>query len=317
MWLLLTACLGSSDDTTPTDPAEYGEVLSTTLVGALGDIVADGQRIFLCGDDGVRVFDSGDPSGPVLDSSYYTATPCYTADIINNRVLMGFLDGFRSFAPNNMLVRGEHFTDFAVEALDVEAGANRAWLSGTDEAGQVWLEEVAYREDAAMSTRQLVAVDVAAPVALEGVPDGVLLLDADGVLHAFDETLSPLGQWTAETQGGGLFMALGDGDHAYVSLGAGGMSIVDVSDLAVLSEVGRWPGDGGATFDVLLVSTTLYVGRPGALRVLDVSEPSEPAAIGADDIELDGTPTHIWVDNRYAYLADADAGLLSIVSIGR
>lgn len=317
MWLLLSACLGPTDEDTTEPAPEYGEVLSTPLVGAVNDIVADARRIFLCGESGLQVYDNNDPTAPTLYQSYYADDPCYAAGILNSRVVTGSASAFRSFSPNNMLIRGEHETSFAVQALDIEAGTNRAWLAGTDGDGQVWVEEVAYREDAAMTQKALVAVDTAMPVSVVGQPEGFLMLDADGVLHRFDDSIELTGQWVPEGPGSGQFMAVGETEHAYVSLGDGGLQIVDFSDPAALALVGTWPDGGGETTDVLLVGTALYVGRPDALRVLDVSDPEAPAPVGAEDITVSGTPTHIWVDNRYAYTADADTGVLNIISLGR
>ena len=314
MWVFFTACLPAPEESSAGQPV-YGEVLSDTLIGAVNDIVADGQRMFLCGADGVRVYDSSDPYNPTLYQSYYSSDPCYTADILNNRVLMGSRDAFRSYAPNNMLVRGEYFPSFAVQALDVSAGGTLAWLAGTDEEGQVWLEEVAYREDAAMQSQSLQTIDAAAPVALSALSDGLILLDADGVLHLFNAALEPVSQWSADDAGADLFMATGDTAHAYISLGNGGLAIVDVGNLFAPVLASTWPGEGGSTYDVLLVGATLYIGRPDAVRVLDVSSPEDPAPIGAEDIALIGTPTRMWVDNRYAYLADAGNGILSIVNL--
>lgn len=314
MWVLFYACLPSPEQPSPGSPA-YGEVLSDTLIGDVNDVVADTRRIFLCGEDGVRVYDSGDPYNPTLYQSYYVSDPCYTADILNNRVLLGSRDAFRSYAPNNMLVRGEYFPSFAVQALDVSAGGTLAWLAGTDEDGQVWLEEVVYREDAAMQSRSLQAIDAATPVALSALPDGLMLLDADGVLHLFSAALERVSQWSSDAPGSDLFMATGDSAHAYISLGSGGLAIIDVGDLFAPSLASTWPDDGGATYDVLLVGSALYIGRPDAVRVLDVSSPEVPAPIGAEDIGLIGTPTRMWVDNRYAYLVDAENGTLSIVNL--
>ena len=316
MWLLLFACTGPKEDDTPPSARDYGDVLSESLVGTLSDLVGDADRAFLCGtDSGVRVFDTADPYNPTLYQSYYADEPCYTAGILSNRVLIGSSEAFRTFSPNNMLVRGEHYTPFAVEALDISPGDDVAWLAGTDSEGQVWLEEVAYREDAAMTSRGLVPIDVARPVALAARPDGLLLLDADGVLHTLGLDLEVVGSWSPAGAVSRLFMAVGETDHAYISLGTGGLAIVDVSDLSAPVLAGSWPDGGGETHDLLLVGATMYVGRPGAVRVLDVSDPTVPAEIGAEDIALSGTPTHIWVDNRYAYLADADSGILSIVSV--
>ena len=166
-----------------------------------------------------------------------------------------------------------------------------------------------------MQSQSLQAIETATPVALSALSDGLMLLDADGVLHLFNTSLERVSQWSAESPGTALFMATGDTAHAYISLGSGGLAIVDVGDLLAPSLASTWPGDGGATYDVLLVGSALYIGRPDAVRVLDVSSPEVPAPIGAEDINLLGTPTRMWVDNRYAYLADADNGILSIVNL--
>lgn len=315
MWLLLLACTGDSDDTPPDHVPAYGEVLSDVLIGEINDLVAEGDRAYFCGEDGIRVYDIADPYNPTLYQGYYTEDPCYSANILNSRVLFGSQNAFRSFSPNNMMVRGEYRTNYTVQAFDISAGGNEAWLAGTDDDGTVWLEEVLYREDAAMYSQQVQSLDIAEPVALSALSDGLVLLDADGVLHTFNETLEHIGQWESGMAGSHLFLATGDTRHAYISQGTGGLAIVDLGVLSKPTLAATWPDDGGETFDVLLINTTLYIGRPDAVRVLDVSDPERPAPIGADDIELIGTPTRIWVDNRYAYLADSNDGLFSIVNL--
>lgn len=321
---LLAACVGprGRDSGDQRIDAGYGVVVSETLVGPLDALLVDGGKAFLCSrGEGLRVYDITDPAVPALEQTYYADDPCHTLDSTGSRLFTGSDTAFRSYSPNNMLVRGAYSPPYGVYALDASPGENAAWLAGPDPDGTLWLEEVAYREDADMDSRRRVALDaaVATPVALAARPSGLLLLDATGTLHTFDFDLRPLGTWAPDVpvaDPSRLHMALGDTDDAYISLGAAGVAIVDVRDLSAPVTAGQWPEDGRGTYGLVLLEGLLYVGLEDALAILSVVEdPAVPAPTGAEDVALTSAPSHIWVTAGLGFLVDAADGVLTVVDL--
>ncbi|MFQ5343005.1 MAG: LVIVD repeat-containing protein [Anaerolineae bacterium] len=106
------------------------------------------------------------------------------------------------------------------------------------------------------------------------------------------------------------------GDYAYLadigvwssSCGCyvdGGLRVIDVSDPAVLAEVGVLPG---SVEDVYIVGDYAYLTAGGTgLRVVNVSDPTALAEVGAYDAPGDARGVHVAGD--YAYLADWRSGL--------
>ena len=310
------------DDTDTVVNAGYGNVVGSALTGPVEDMLADGGSAFLCDPlSGLRVYDITEPTNPSASQTLYADDPCWALDVTGNRVFTATDRGFRSFSPNNMLVRGEYATRFSVRALDAEPGDNAAWLAGVDVDGERWLEEVAYWEDADMSSRQRVTLadDVDVPTALAARPGGLVLLDAAGSLHLYDKALAWQATWTPDapvTDPSQLRMAVGDADVVYLSLGAAGVVIVDIRDLTAPAEVSRWPGDGRATYGLVLVEEQLYVGLDDGLAVLSVAaDPAAPAPTGAEDIALTSAPSHIWVTAGFGFLLDAADGVFTIIDL--
>lgn len=67
------------------------------------------------------------------------------------------------------------------------------------------------------------------------------------------------------------------GEYAYVAYVAGGLRIIDISDLAEPAEVAMIEGD---IYSVAVSGTTLVASDDGVIRVLDVTNPLDPIQVG-------------------------------------
>jgi hypothetical protein len=104
------------------------------------------------------------------------------------------------------------------------------------------------------------------------------------------------------------------GPYAYVSIGAGGLRIIDVSSSDSPAEVGFY-GTVGAVWDVAISGSYAYLAGADGLSVVDVSTPSDPLEVGLYPVPPYGI-NGIAVAGNYAYLVDANVGGgLRVVSI--
>jgi len=103
-----------------------------------------------------------------------------------------------------------------------------------------------------------------------------------------------------------------EGNYAYVSAFDDGMYVVDVSDPAALVIAGHLPPTGPADLrqtaavdgDLCLLGST---DLPNHLRIVDVSDPTNPVEIAG--YGLSKTPTDIAISGKYAYITLGTAGL--------
>lgn len=100
-----------------------------------------------------------------------------------------------------------------------------------------------------------------------------------------------------------------DGTTAYVSAGAGGLIIYDISNLSAPVKIGE-SGDIGYVESVFISGDYAFVaaGEEGLIS-LDISDPTNPTFI--DFYRNHGTNEHateVIVDNNYAYFADGEDG---------
>jgi hypothetical protein len=99
------------------------------------------------------------------------------------------------------------------------------------------------------------------------------------------------------------------GDYAYIASDEEGLVIYDVSNPAQPVKVGHnWLG-GVGTVEVFVQSQFAYVGSAG-LRVLDISDPTNPAEIGAYPVGARAVQVH----GAHAYVAGAQGIVMIDVS---
>jgi hypothetical protein len=102
-----------------------------------------------------------------------------------------------------------------------------------------------------------------------------------------------------------------------VSLGFGGLRVVDVTDPAAPQPVGSFAGQWSVS-DMAVAGAYLYVvtfaGNNSGLLVLDVSEPAQPVEVGL--LLVPNTPRHVAVAGPYAYIGSGlSQGSLTIVDV--
>ena len=148
--LLLTIACNAPEPAPPVIEGYYGEILSETLVGGAADMVASGNAVYTCMESGgLQLWSVADPSSPDAQEIYHSSEVCRELDIIGNRVFAGTEAAFRSYSPNNMMIRGEYITGYEVRGMTVDPSEGRAWLTGIDD-GMPILEKIEYKEDADM-----------------------------------------------------------------------------------------------------------------------------------------------------------------------
>ena len=312
--LLLIACHIPEPDP-PAEEGAYGEVLSETLIGGTADLVAASNTAFACLESGgLQTWDVSNPASPSAMSIYYGNEACREVDMTGNRLLVGTDGAFRSFSPNNMMIRGEYITGYDVRGMTVDPGDGRAWLTGLNIDGLAVLEKVEYREDADMRSIDLIILEGdIVPTSLSSRPEGMFLLTEDGNIEVLDTDLISIGAWSSETATDQATMSMGSGDYIYLSLGEAGVVVLDARDPENLAEVSRWEEE--ATWGVTVVDDLLYVGIEGGVTVLDLSDPAAPAHTGAEPIAVGGSPQHIWVDGGFGYTIDGEDGVMTIFNL--
>lgn len=72
-----------------------------------------------------------------------------------------------------------------------------------------------------------------------------------------------------------------EGDRLYVEAASEGVWILDVSDSRSLTELGLWPVPADTARSLAADGTTLYVGTPASLEVVDAADPSAPRTVAS------------------------------------
>jgi hypothetical protein len=309
MLLLHLACI-APEPAPPVVEGAYGEILSEILVGVSEDMVAAGNAIYTCRESGgLQLWDVSDPASPEAREVYYESEACRELDIVGNRVFAGTDRAFRSYSPNNMMIRGEYITGYDVRGLTVDPGEGRAWLTGLDGDEPV-LEKIEYKEDADMRSIDLISLSGGVPTTLSSRPEGMFLLTELGEIQVLSTDLEVIGEWLPPVSVDKAMMSMGETDYIYLSLGLDGILVLDARDPENLAEVGAW--QGAATSGVTVLDGMLYVGVEGGVEVLDLTDPAMPAETSAEAIAVSGMPDRIWLDGGFGYALDGNSGQLTI-----
>ncbi len=106
---------------------------------------------------------------------------------------------------------------------------------------------------------------------------------------------------TYPTYGNGIFVS---GPYVFVAGGFKGLTILDVSNPQLISEVASYATPSGLPNNVFVTAGYAYVadGEKGGLRIFDVSHPSKPEEVGY--VDTPGEAWSVFVKGKFAYVAD-------------
>lgn len=271
------------------DPNIPQEVGSYSVSEWLGTFVVAGNRLYVLSDDTLRVLDTSDPPFPVELGTYFNPAwyPSWG---------MGGDQATRLHADNHRAYVLSYYTDYRP-----------------------------YPQEAPVVIRTLRVFDVSdpkAPVDLGtyNLPtpsrlrdfsvsgNHAFVLEDDSNLRIIDVSDPTAPEEIGAIQVSALNLHVA-GQYAYVT-GDGAMRIINVSDPAAPVVVGSyftagWVGDVYAAGNYAYLTDTLegYTGPDGkhaVFRVIDVSDPSDPVAVGA--FGLPAYPEKVYVSGNYAYV---------------
>ncbi len=256
------------DITKPAAPiyvGQYGRYGGTTSLAIAGN------RLYATTLYGLYACSIADPKAPVLTADYSSPGPTYDVALDGNLLYTAASDGGLQIFDIKDLTKPAHLGH-------LDLGTSVAW--NVCAAGNI----VIVRAMPEQGGRELHFVDVSdptAPVELAKLPDI-----------------------------GGRMVA--KGSTLYVANGFGGLYIIDFSDPAAPKELGHLemkepskpgslPGDAS---DVVVVGNYAYVAAGSrGLRIIDVSNPAIPVAIGAIE-NLASATTRVAVQDGLAFVID-------------
>ena len=125
--------------------------------------------------------------------------------------------------------------------------------------------------------------------------------------------LSPTEVGSCHAPGEVAFNVVVMGSYAYVSDynrdTGGGLAIIDISDPTQPNEVGFYHTRCANTLDVAVAGNYAYVLTYGDLRIVDISNPTNPVKISSCDMPDEVGAVALEVQGNYAYVAARGAGL--------
>ena len=133
-------------------------------------------------------------------------------------------------------------------------------------------------------------------------------------VHAAQPSVQTLagGRWASLPTGPTTGVAVVD-NRAYVTLGSGGLAVIDVSNPTNLLRVGGYDTTGYAASVAVLGNYAYVADYDAGLQVIDVRNPTNCVRVGGYDTR--GNAWGVAVVAGRIYVADGEAGLL--VQIGR
>jgi parallel beta-helix repeat protein len=99
------------------------------------------------------------------------------------------------------------------------------------------------------------------------------------------------------------------GDYAYVAMSYPGLWIVDVSDPANPMHVGTFHDPDSNSLDVTVKGSLAYLADGGNFRILDVSDPTQPAELGSTGYFSN---YEVAVQNDVAFIAAGIEGIMAV-----
>ncbi len=278
----------------PAHPVVVGQ--SHPLSGIEGLAVTADYAYVAAGKDGVQVIDVSDPALPTVVGNYPTRGPSWSITLVETTAFVAAEDGLHILGmmdPTSPTDLG--FFEMSGAALDVTVAGSIAYIA----------EEFSKADDQ-VETGGLRIVDVYDPAQAHQL--GYYPMNPHQESE-FEQLHAP---------GGAESVAVA-GDYAYLTYSAaksGGLRIVDISNPASPSEVGRYQDYIALVSDVTVVGDPTVGSGPVyaylatsvnfGLLVLDVSDPALPAVL-AD--EVPGSTEGIAVAGDRLFAADGFGGL--------
>jgi hypothetical protein len=270
------------------DPNVPREVGSYSVSEWPGTFVVEGNRLYALSDDTLRVLDSSDPPFPVELGTYFN--PAWYPSW-----------GMSGDQPTRLHADGQHayvltsYTDYRPYPQDAPVQVVK--LRIYDISNPRMPMKLGSYDLPSSYVRDFYVSD-----------DYAFVIQDDSRLQIIDvsDLADPKEVGAIQVPALNIHVA---GQYAYVT-GDGAMRIIDVSDPAAPVVVGSyftagWVGDVYAAANYAYLTDTLegYTGPDGkhaAFRVIDVSDPSEPVAVGA--FGLPAYPEKVYVSGNYAYV---------------
>ncbi len=106
------------------------------------------------------------------------------------------------------------------------------------------------------------------------------------------------------------------GNYAYLASGDAGLEVFDVSNPAsptLVASLGPAGGLAGSSHSVVVAGDFAYVSAGGhGVTVVDITDPENPSVISTCGTPSTPGPSDLTVSSGYAYVADAEAGLVIV-----
>lgn len=290
---------------------EEAFTLLSRLGGSAGAVSAQGDLVYVTFGSGLEILDATDPSAP-QEIGHYSLPGIATAVVVSDNTAFVLCDAV-----------GLVLIDVSEPHDPQEIGRNEAVPYATDFVVDGSLVYVADGWDQGIFV--IDAADASNPVQLSyfltpgptlGLAlDGSMLLVAGGSygLVALDISAP---EAIVETGNLGFAYSVLDvaqyGVTAYVSLGFGGVRTVDTSDPGALVELGTFSPGIGVTLDLVVAGDLLLAASHDSpdwyiLRMIDVSDPSNPYQVGS--FAVGAWIESVDVESSTAYAAAGADGL--------
>ncbi len=310
----------------------FGTIEGYAAANYAEDLVLAGNFAYVTGKEkGLYVFNVASPSSPSLVKTIKTTHAWDLAAAGGHLYLADYAGGLRIYdisAGGNPKARGVFKPGWKVIQVAVNAGANRAYVSGGDgKFGKFAVLDISNKNSPKMLGKHDVpAAKNGAGTALAFKGNHVYYGQADGklvVLHvANPNSITSVGNYFNKGTPGHQPWALGlfvQGNRLYMADWGAGVIILDISSPAKPVELAVFAKGGYAFYDVFARDDRAYIALDGGLGVLDVKDPKNPKLVGGKyipcKISLDDGLHGVWVKGNHAYVADNKEKKLTVVSI--
>jgi hypothetical protein len=267
-------------------------------------------------DASLQVIDVSDPSSPVELADFKYRFPNEPWDVVVQGDRAYILDYFQGIVVTDISdlsrprARGGYITPQFLAGLDVDG--DRAYTLGQENYGLAVVDlsdpgnpELVGRSNAGGGLRF--------PKFIEA--EGEYGFVAYGALSVID--LQEVGLRNFTTPGfssrtrleGAPSSVRIRGNYAYATSDHGGFSVVDLSDMEAPTVVGALEMTG-FSYGVALEGDHAFVGNRNTLRVIDVTDPTEPLLVTT--LETPENVNDVKVRDGYAYLANGTSGFLVV-----
>ena len=303
------------------NPASPSIVGSVDTPGNAEDVAILGSSVFVAdGSSGLQVINVSNPNSPQIVGKVNTTG--YAYDVVVSGITAYVADGASGLRVIDVSNPNSPHT---LGSVDTPGSAQGLALSGS----------LVYVADGISGVQVVDVSDPATPAILGGVDtpgtgqsvalSGSMLCVGDGDIQMVDVSNPALPLLSGRIKSYDprsivISNSAVNGSLAYVASGPDGMDVYDVSHPesppAILGRVDT----SEQSYGVAVQGTNAYVtcaigpcngsGYRGVLRIVDVSDPTSP--IATSEVCLPNVPGGIDVSGTWVYVADREAGLLSI-----